>query len=75
MQPTYLQIQLRLTHCYTVDSLDYLDPLEKVHVRKLAHLINIMSFNDLLIVEEHPSWNIGISQSLADESNIMSRTS
>lgn len=63
--------QMRLTHCYTIDSLD-LNSLEKVHIRKLAHLINIMGFNDLLIVEENPSWNISISQSLADESNVMS---
>lgn len=46
--------------------------LEKVHVRKLAHLINIMCLHNLLVVEQNPSRGITISQSLADKSNVMS---
>jgi hypothetical protein len=49
------------------------DALEKVHVRKLAHLINVMCLHNLLVVEQNPSRGIAISQSLADKGNVMSR--
>lgn len=50
-----------------------LHSLEKVHVRKLAHFLDIMSLYDLFIIEEHPRGRIFAFHRLSNESDIVTR--
>ena len=47
------------------------DPLEKVHIRKLAHFFNIMRLHYLLVIEEHPGRCLLALQGLSNEGNVV----
>jgi len=48
----------------------YLSPLEKVDVRKLAHLVHVVRLHHFLVVEEHPLLALAL-QLLANERHIV----
>ena len=47
------------------------DPLEKIHIRKLAHFFNIMRLHHLFVVEEHPGRRLLALQSLSNEGDVV----
>lgn len=74
MSPIYIhQATPRVNHLRLITVSHNLgsNSLEKVHIRKLAHLIHVVRLHNLLVVEEHPGGRA--FQLLADKGNVVAR--